>query len=81
MASEFVTLATAKELCREKIGRLPRCGREVCVFEGTVYRSIRNVDDRIISGEFLVSVWLENSAGNYRTRDSYSLDPIDWYSR
>lgn len=72
-----MTIKQAKQISRQIIGRLPKCGREVCVERGVKPLTLTQAwDGRQITGRFEYEIWLENSAGRYRVREYTSVNPV-----
>jgi hypothetical protein len=71
-----MTITKAKELSRQTIGRLPKCGREVCVESGYRQETLTNEwNGGKVSGQFEYRIYLANIAGRYRVWEWTSVNP------
>jgi hypothetical protein len=71
-----MTITHAKELSRQTIGRLPKCGHEVCIEHGYRQLTLTNEwDGKKVFGRFEYRIYLANESGRYRVWEWNSVNP------
>lgn len=61
-----MTLNQAKQLCRDKNGRLPRCGYEVLIASGREDYTFTDLDGHVKTRNVEFHTYLQNESGRYR---------------